>query len=229
MEPRQVEVAKLRIDQLDRHLFMATEGVSPKNLAKDLAAFARSSLRELINEGAASDRYDRFVNGRLGADEDSVIPPGPIYYRFHWWNEVVEYAMETLQQRSPMRKGRYKNSFAVMADGRYITDIARIPAWAEVTIVNTQPYARKIEVGHMKMSVPHGVVEDSMILIRRRFGNLVQMKKAMIKIPNGYILKGVFTKGVRKASRTKLRRDTQAGAEMTYPAIKMMIRGGDAN
>jgi hypothetical protein len=46
----------------------------------------------------------------------------------------------------------------------------------------------------------------------------------MVTLPNGYILKGVFKRGVRPNSRTKLRKDTMAGAHMTYPAIRMSMR-----
>ena len=111
-----------------------------------------------------------------------------------------------------------------MVDYTLTADYSEIPIGATVMIVNTQPYARKIEVGHMHMSVEAGVADDAVLIVRRRFGNVAEIRKTMTTIPGGYILKGVFTKGIRKFARTKLRRDTQAGAEMTYPALTISLR-----
>ena len=212
------------IRDFTKNLKLATADLSPQSIAKELASLARSSLSDVIRSGEGSERYDRYVNGHFGADENTVVAPGPILYDFHWWNEIIEYAISVLQDRSPVLSGLFKSSWMAMIDGAVTTDYADIPIAATVMIVNTQPYARKIEVGHTKMSVPHGVAEDSVLVVRRRFGNVAEIKKTMTTIPNGYILKGVFTKGGRKFSRTKLRRDTQAGSEMTYPALVISLR-----
>ena len=87
----------------------------------------------------------------------------------------------------------------------------------ELTAVTTS------DLGHMKMSVPDGVVEDSRLVLRRRFGNVAEIKKTMIFIPNGYILKGRFKRGYKQFARTKLRRDTQAESRMTYPALSISM------
>lgn len=213
-----------RIQSFAQDLKLATAGLAPNVIAQELANFARAELAARIRSGEASPRYDRFVNGVAGADENTVVPPGPIVYDFHWWNEVLEYAVETLQERSPVRSGRFRRSWFVMVNNQPVVDYSQIPIGAEVIVTNDQPYSRKIEVGYMQMSVPHGVAEDSMAKIKRRFGNVVEIRKAMIKLPNGYILKGVFRRGIRPQSRTNLRRDTMAGAEMTYPALIFKMR-----
>lgn len=213
-----------RIQSFARDLKLATESISPENIAAELAKFARDSLAEGIREGWASPRYEKYVNGRFGAEEETVTPPGPIVYDFHWWNEIIEFSMTSLAARSPVKTGRYRESFAVMINGAYTTDLNAIPIDAEVIVVNKQPYARKIEVGFMTVSVPPAVVEDTMTKVRQRFGNMIEVRKTMVTIPNPYILKGAFRKGIRPQSRTKLRKDTQAGAAMTYPALKMMMR-----
>lgn len=213
-----------RLPSISRQLTLATADIAPENVAKELAAFARMSLREAISEGEASDIYDIYVNGQYGASEDTVVPPGPILYDFQWWPEIVTFALATLVERSPERSGRYKQSWFAMVDNVPVVNFERIPIWSEVVLTNNQPYSRKIEVGHMRMSVPPGVVEDSKKIVMRRFGNMINAKATMINLPNGYILKGVFRKGYRPGARTKLRKDTQAGARMTYPALTLSMR-----
>ncbi len=203
---------------------MATAGMEPQNIARELAAFARSELSKAIQEGEGSERFNRYVNGRLGAREESVVPPGPILYVFQWWREIVEFALQTAVERSPEKSGDYKKSWFVMTPGGVIKSFDEIPINSVVILTNNQPYARKIDVGHMKMSVPPGVVEDVRKRVMARFGNIVNAKRTMIPLPGGYILKGRFRRGYRPFARTKLRPDTQAGARMTYPALVLSMK-----
>lgn len=215
---------KTQSDQFESDLQLATAGIAPENIARELAKFAKDSLALYIREGVASPRYDRIVNGNFGADEYSVVPPGPIVYNFHWWNEIIEFAIETLRKRSPVKSGRYRDSWFAMVNGVVVADYSEIPIGAEVFVTNNQPYSRKIEVGFMTMSVPPHVVEDSLATVKGRFGNVADIRATMITLPGGYILKGVFKKGIRPGSRTKLRRDTSAGAELTYPSLRLTMR-----
>jgi len=217
-------VARSWTKDYQRELQLATEGLSEEAIARDLAALAKTSLAEVIQSGEGSSRYDRFVNGRLDVPEEQVRPPGPILYQFHWWNEIIEETLKFLFERAPVKTGRYRESFVVMVNGSRVEDVSAITVSSSVLVVNTQPYARKIEVGHMRMSVPDGVVEDGVRHVRRRFGNVVEAKGTMVPLPGGYILKGVFTKGYKEFARTKLRKDTMAGAMMTYPGIVLNMR-----
>lgn len=213
-----------RIQTFAKDLQLATEGIAPAAIRAALAKFATDSLAAAIREGEGSPIYDRYVNGVLGKTEAEVIVPGPILYEFHWWKEIIEYAIKTLQARSPVKTGRYKTSWHVIVNGMVVKNFDKIGLNDTVMITNDQPYSRKIEVGFMEMSVPPGVVEDSKTMVMRRYGNIVKAQATMINLPNGYVLKGVFRRGIRKNSRTKLRKDTQAGAEMTYPTLTMEMR-----
>jgi hypothetical protein len=42
-------------------------------------------------------------------------------------------------------------------------------------------------------------------------------------LPGGYVLKGHFRRGIDQFARTKLRKDTQAGSQMTYPALVLSM------
>ena len=213
-----------RLKSIRNDLQLATAHMDPAAIAGELPQFARDSSNEAIREGEASNRYDLFVNGREGAPESSVVPPGPILYEFQWWREIVEFGLQALRDRSPVRSGLYKNSWFAMVNGTVISDYDAIPVDEKVILTNNQPYSRKINVGHMKMSVPPGVVEDCKKTIMSRYGNMIECKATMITLPGGYILKGVFRRGVRPSARTKLRKDTMAGAQMTYPSIVMTMR-----
>lgn len=213
-----------RISTFAKDLQLATAGIAPENIARELAVFARTELSKAIQDGEGSERYDRYVNGNLGAAEETVVPPGPILYVFHWWREIVEFALQSAVERSPDKSGRYKQSWFVMTPGGVIKSFDDIPINSTVILCNNQPYARKIDVGHMRMSVPPGVVEDVRKMVMSRFGNFVTAKRTMIPLPGGYVLKGRFRRGYRPFARTKLRADTQAGAQMTYPALVMSMK-----
>ena len=213
-----------RISTFAKDLQLATAGIAPENIGKELAAFARSELANAIQEGEGSERYERYVNGRLGAQEETVVPPGPILYVLHWWREIVEFALQTAVERSPEKSGDYKKSWFIMTPGGGVKSFDDIPINSTVVLTNNRPYARKIDVGHMRMTVPPGIVEDVRRAVMARFGNFVIAKRTMIPLPGGYVLKGHFRRGYRPFARTKLRPDTMAGAQMTYPALVLSMK-----
>ena len=213
-----------RIQTFAKDIQLATAGIAPHAINAELAKFAKQELAAVLASGQGSPIYDRYVNGVLDAPESSVKAPGPILYDFRWWRDIVPFALKTLVDRSPERSGRYKKSWFAMVNGVVVTDYDAIQANATVILTNNQPYSRKIEVGFMNMRVPPGVVEDSRKKVMSRFGNMVTAKTAMITLPGGYVLKGVFKRGIREFSRKKLRRDTMAGALMTYPSLILQMR-----
>lgn len=213
-----------RLQSFAKDIQLATASIAPAAIQAALADFARTELARSIASGEASPDYIRYVNGVEGAVEDDVVPPGPILYVFSWWKDIIPFALQYLIERSPSASGRYKTSWFVMVDGNIVSDFSSIPIEAVVTITNDQPYSRKIDVGHMRMSVPAGVVEDARKRVQYYFGNLVTASRTLVELPNAYILRGRFRRGYRKFARTKLRKDTQAGAVMTYPALVLSIR-----
>ncbi|PDT77184.1 hypothetical protein [Bradyrhizobium sp. C9] len=213
-----------RISTFERDLKFATAGIAPENIAKEMAAFARSELSKAIQEGTGSERYDKYVNGRLDAEEETVVPPGPILYVFRWWQEIIELALQAAVDRSPEKSGDYKKSWFIMTPGGIVANFDSISINSTVILTNNRAYSRKIDVGHMRMSVPPGIIEDVRKMVMSRFGNFVTAKRTMITLPGGYILKGRFRRGYRPFARTKLRSDTAAGAQMTYPALVMTMK-----
>ena len=191
-----------RFVSFERQIKVATAGLEPAAIAVKLAAVARRALAEAIRSGEAPSTYERVVNGRVGAPEDSVVPPGPIVYRFNWLGPVAVYALEFLRARSPVRAGRYRESHFVMANGRK-TAPESIPPGAELIVTNDRPYARKIQVGAMKMSVPPGIYEDARQAVQRRFGRIVRVDLRFVSLAGAY----------------RLRRGRKRGQPITYPAL----------
>lgn len=218
-------MARRKVVMENRHIRMETDGLDFDHIGPELARFARSELQNAIISGIASPIYDKWVNGRKDAEEETVVPPGPIYYEFSYWEPVIKFALGFLNRRSPVKSGRYQSSHVVMLGSQVISPDTQISADEEVTIVNTQPYSRKIEVGHMVMSMPDGVYQDARKTIASQFSGQIKVQFRMIYLPNGYVLKGIFRRGYKRFARTKLKRDTQAGARMTYPALVMTMAG----
>lgn len=152
-----------------------------------------------------------------------IRPTSIITFEFNIWDDIVPFALQALIDRSPEHSGLYKRSWFVMVDGRRVAP-EDVPLGANVIIANDQPYSRKIDVGHMKMSVPPGIVEAARQEVLNRYGNSVSVERVMIPLPDGYVLKGRFRKGSGTSVRRGLRKDTQAGAAMTYPALAIEMR-----
>lgn len=223
-----------KFQTFDKDLQLAIAGIMPDQIRPELARFARKSVAEVIANKQASSSYEKYVSGRRGAEEETVSDPLVIYYEFSYWQEIVAFALDFLNRRSPTGPGRrsegdfgigaYRSSHRVMLGSQFVAPDVDIAPDEEVTIVNTQPYSRKVEVGFMRMSVERGIYQDARRAVVGKFGQAVNVRFQMITIPGGYVLKGRFRRGYRQYARTGLKKDTMAGAPMTYPAIIMSMR-----
>lgn len=204
------------------------QALSPAGLSLKLAAFARRSRDELIRDGEASPSFTTYVDGRRDAAEETVRPDGVILYAFNTLGLAAAFAITFCMARSPVDSGAYRSAWMVVVNGRvWSGDLNDIPANAEVMITNPLPYSRKIDVGHMRMRVPPGIVEAARQQVLRRYPSL-SAERALVTIPaslgGGYVLRGRFRRGRRQHARQRLRSDTQKGAEMTYPALIIGVR-----
>lgn len=197
----------------ERELKLAITAIEPDAIRRELAAYARMSVAEVIGSGQAPAEYDRYVNGRLGEAEETVQLPGPIVYVFQNWRLVINAAMEELQKRVPRKSGRYASSFIATVNGTPVVDFDAIPNGAEVIIINAQPYTRKMESGANKTGKRH--FDLSKAALNRRFRGAFNAQVAYLNVAAGvdpripYVLK-------RSAGK---RKDRQAGMPITYPAL----------
>lgn len=214
-----------RLQAMMKDLQLCVAGIQPAAIAPALAAFARAELANSIASGEGSPDYDKFVNGNPGADESTVVPPGPIVYVFNWWADVVTYALQTLIDLSPELSGDYKHSWIIMVDGQPVADPKDISVASVVQITNDSDYSRSIDVGHKKYRLGHNIIETGRQKVNSVYGNLITARRELIQLPGGYILKGHFRRGFRKYARRKLRPDVAAGSAMTYPCLTLSMKG----
>lgn len=210
----------LNLQAFDRAITFAKGNLAGDALRKEFAAFARASLADAIKTGVGSAAYTRFVNGRAGLTEDQVRLPGPIVYEFSWLEEVIAFAVTFLRTRYPVRgsgggpgfpgkHGHYADTHLVMIGGKRWAGGPILPT-AEVTVVNTQPYARKVQVGAHGFALSRGIYEDARQATLRKFRGLIEVQLRFIALSPGYVLK---SRGGAK------RKDTRAGQALTYPAL----------
>lgn len=213
--------------------------LTPEANARKFAIAARGYRDELIQSGQASERYDTFVDGREGAREETTRPGGAVEYRFNSWGEILRESMLQLATASPMDGGDFVRAWTVAVNGKPWTgDYEDIPLDADVMIVNPLPYARKAEVGGMKLSVPAHPIERARQRLLRKFPN-IYFGKTFVFLPASfatlgyetpYILQGrahrIPVQQSRRSSAFRQgkmflapRRDTQRGQQVTYPAL----------
>lgn len=230
-----------RIDFFEQDLRLATAGLEPEAIQRELAKFAKSERDKLIASGQASRNYVRYVNGSTSVPEEQVDIPGAIIYQFSLWEPILTFAMNELQRRSPVQTGRFRTSFLVLANQRPITDFDAISPEAEVIITNFQPYVRKAENGLLS-TAPRAVFDGTKRALAARFGNdgrnsaAFRFETKWLLVQSGlhpempYILKGngPLTRPVqnKRSSAFRLgkdaltrRKDRQAGQPITYPSI----------
>lgn len=219
-----------RLETFERDIKVATVALEPRAIAAELARFARAEVAEAISAGEASKTYARFVNGRQGATEDQVVPPGPIVYVFTYWPTVIQTALTELRKRVPVRSGRYSGGFIVLVNGQIVTSYEAIPFDAEVVIFNVRPYTRKMEVGALgkgggRSGGPgEGHFRKTRYLINQRFNGKFRCEDRFIAVSPGlapgvpYILKGELQRR-RTRDRSTRRPDRQPGMPITYPAL----------
>ncbi|MFT8325521.1 hypothetical protein [Gluconobacter oxydans] len=197
------------------------QALSPAAQSARLAAVAIKARDQAVRSGDAPPHWVTIVDGRQGAPETSVQPDGFILYKFNVMGLAAQAALQLCKDRSPVRSGRYRDSWMVVVDGRpWTEDMADIPEGVSIMIVNPQPYARKIDTGAMKkMSVPPGIVDAVRKLVQRKFPT-VNAARAFVTIPSGLMENAPYVLR-RSRGRSKSR---SAGTAMTYPAMILTKR-----
>lgn len=164
-----------------------------KTLAETQKLIVRTAKTEHAKIYHGSPRpasFERFVDGRKGAVEEAVKPTGVILYTYSYLDLVAQFAMETLYRLSPVLSGTYRNSHTLFLNNLAVSNLKGFKPGDEVTISNPVPYARKIEVGRMKMSVPGHVYERAARIVRSRYGNIATIGFTYRGFVGGAVLVG---------------------------------------
>jgi hypothetical protein len=116
-----------------------------------------------------------------------------IVYRYAYMAKIVEIAIQELRDRSPIgsgddpHPGLYRDSHMIFIDGHAVADASGWRPGQQINISNPVPYARKIEVGEMKLSVPSHVYEVTAQKLAGQFGNSVMVKFVYMPVRFGSV------------------------------------------
>jgi len=106
---------------------------------------AEQELRAAVGRGFDNQPIV-VTDGWLRKDYRDVKPFGRIEFAARTqMRDAVEWMLGELRRLSPVLTRDYQNSHVVWADGQPVTDLSTIANARRVMIVNTQPYAGKIE------------------------------------------------------------------------------------
>lgn len=157
-----------------------------------LVQTAKREHARVMNTDPRPQRFTRTVDGKRGAIEDVVKPDGIIVYDYPRMDEIVQFAMNTLFDLSPVLSGDYRNSHQLFVGGAAVSNLASWDGESDIVIVNYVPYSRKIELGKMRMRVPgtDHVYEQAQFLINQRYGNVAAVKFTFQGIVGGGAVAG---------------------------------------
>ncbi|KFC73199.1 hypothetical protein FG93_01943 [Bosea sp. LC85] len=195
----------------------------------DLAAFARREHGKVMRADPRPSSYRRFVDGREGALEESVQRNGVIEYHYQRLDEIVRFAMDTLFALSPVLSGDYRRAHTLFVGGVAVGDLRswKPQSGEEIYILNPLPYARKIDLGKMKMRVAgtDRVYQQAEQILKRRFGNMAAIKFTFRSVVGGSFfeaggvkrpikrgVKGRFAKGSHARPGRALEKDARRPA-----------------
>lgn len=173
-------MARSRIQPLARDLqVIIDQDLSPDAQGRALAAFAKTTLAETQDQNRRAlgrvPPHRQFVDGTEGRSLDSVKPTSRITFEFELLGDVVEFVLDLLRKLSPILTGAYRAAHVVFVDGQQVDAIADIASFEEIAIVNTAPYARRIEAGISK-AAPEGVYQAAADAAAQRFGNIARVR-----------------------------------------------------
>lgn len=152
-----------------------------------------------------------------------------IVYRASYMQDVVDFALTTLRDKSPVgsagdkHPGLYRDSHAVFLNGHVVADVSAWRPGDQINIASPLPYARKIEAGAGKMTVPGHVYEDAALIVAGRYGNQAAVKFTFMPVRFGDVAAyASFSRRIR-AGRRNLSDKARQDWLVRQPALE--IRG----
>lgn len=147
---------------------------------KDVAAFAKAEHAKVMRADPKPLNYVRHVDGRE-APEEAVKPGGVIVYDYNRLDRIAEVALDLLRKASPVKSGDYVRGHTLYLN---LTPVETLKSWKpgdEVSITNTVPYARVIEVGKrggtvVKFSMPPHVYEKVARALMRQYREMADIQ-----------------------------------------------------
>lgn len=116
-----------------------------------------------------------------------------IVYRYVLMTEIAQFTLQTLRDRSPVgtdpHAGLYRDSHMLFIDGHNVPDPTNF-IWQpgqQLEFSNPEPYARKIELGTIKVSAPPHVYEDTAPIVAAKYGNSINVEFVFMPLRFGSV------------------------------------------
>lgn len=141
-----------------------------------------------------------------------------VVIQYVYMDEIAQFVLQTLRERSPVgssgdsHPGLYRDSHMLFIDGHNVQDAKSWQPGQQLEFSNPVPYARKIELGAIKVSAPPHVYEETAPLVSARYGNSVNVQFVFMPLRFGSVqaysqsLAGRAA-GSRRGGSQKARRD----------------------
>lgn len=209
--------------------FVTQVGVAQKENARQaLVATARGEEARVIREqrarsGGIAPTLTRIVDGRRGANYETVRENGVIILQWKYLREIATVAMARLKARAPQIQGEYKRSIKLfVGDAEGALSASGLPAGASrVTVVATAPYSRRLEAGRDKdggpfvvQVAPH-IVQETATLLARDYAGVASIRFTYEDIEGPAAASRRGTTGSRRGDR-------QRDVALRYPAIRVV-------
>lgn len=151
----------------------------------------------------------------------AIFPNNTIVYEYQRSDLAVEFALDVLRALSPRKSGAYQEAHTVFVNGAAVQPPYQFNPTDDVVISNLEPYARKIEIGRMKMSVPgtDHVYQQAQQIIQREFAGLIDVK---------FTWRSLSAAGSRPRVVTKKKGRTSEHALQSQPALVFKAIGNQA-
>lgn len=215
----------------------------PQQGARLVYEAAKAEERRVVGQAlrisGVAPAVQRFVDGRLVSENGpmglgllGVKPTSKVTLRYAYTKEVAKYARELLIKVAPKRSRNYIRDIMIFVNGERVNSLhGEIPYDAEITIVPTADYVRRLEVGKKRngqpfiVQAPYHMVELlTKSQVQPKYRKLAEVSFKYTDLDNPYILKGrlVGTKYKNQAGRVATRKawaDRTAGQPIRYPTM----------
>lgn len=170
----------LKVKSGDLKIFLkGGNGLDEQSRARAFADMAKQEidLVDRLNDGLLGRdvKYKTYVDGRETRNLYTARTTSRISAEWELGLGVVDWIWDLLGKVGPVRRGKYRDTRMMFADGRRIMFPKDAIGAKEVMFAPTVPYARKIERGQ-KGYMPGAVYETVAAMAKSRFNNIVKVK-----------------------------------------------------
>jgi hypothetical protein len=208
----------------------AHEDARKKLVSVARAGHAKIMADQQSRSGFLPD-FDAYANTPGNRNLDSVVLPGPIVYRYRYFREVVQVALDELRKASPVRSGDYVRSHTLFVNGAAVQTLpTRLSAGDRVMIANPVPYARRIEIGKTKsgrnfvIQVPNRIYERvAKNKLIPKFGRVAKITFQYVELASAHTVKGHLASHYGIGGGKMRKRRQVVGSKAQAPAIMFEV------